>query len=155
MSAINGEGYGHSHAWVYEGSFPGVSQYRCAREECGALFTHAYNETPDIFKAIEETGISDLCPGLEAEKEPERVGIIEQGLVITKFRLIEIWARSIDDKHPAMASQGLYLIRLHPFDDSKYVEHYLGTRKPGGGLFCRLISKGDYNNLLEASYGSS
>lgn len=62
MSAINGDGYGSSHDW--RGVTPQDNSkrtiYDCAA--CGSSFTHFYDETPDIFRAIERAGVVDVCP---------------------------------------------------------------------------------------------
>ena len=59
MSHINGQGYGSSHDWMYQGSIPKASGYQC--KGCGERFTHMYDETPNIFQAIEQAGVPDAC----------------------------------------------------------------------------------------------
>ena len=55
MTDIHGEGYGDEHDW--ERMVAPV--YRCRR--CNAWFTHNYIKTPDIFQAMKDAGIPDLC----------------------------------------------------------------------------------------------
>ena len=59
-SDINGEGWGSDHLWHYESTPSTASYYKCAR--CFWPFAHSYNHTPDIFKAMRESGIPDKCP---------------------------------------------------------------------------------------------
>lgn len=63
MSHINGSGYGSSHNWQDRGTpYSGVTKYKC--KDCGALFSHYYHDTGNIFKAIEESEIPDNCPAV-------------------------------------------------------------------------------------------
>lgn len=60
MSHINGTGYGSSHDWIYRGTpYGGCTKYKCAK--CNVDFSHHYNDTGNIFKAIEEEGVPDKC----------------------------------------------------------------------------------------------
>ena len=71
MSHINGTGYGSSHDWENCGSIQwgirrlpsmaACTSYKC--KSCGAAFGHHYNITANIFKAIEEAGMLDICEG--------------------------------------------------------------------------------------------
>lgn len=71
-SAIFGDGYGSAHVWRYLGSNQNpvgiedkFSRYIC--RDCEAHFMHRYDLEPDIFKAMEETGVPEECnPGVEA-----------------------------------------------------------------------------------------
>lgn len=73
MSHVNGIGYGSSHNWENRGSLQWGSMglpstaartdYNC--KDCGVRFVHQYNITPNIFKAIEEAGVPDICTGQE------------------------------------------------------------------------------------------
>jgi hypothetical protein len=61
-SDIFGEGYGSSHSWRRGHTSPYKStEYICV--DCGALFLHDYDETPNIFEAINEAEIPDQCVG--------------------------------------------------------------------------------------------
>ena len=64
MSKINGSGFGDSHDWVcdQQGSYEHIASWRCNR--CKKGFRHFYNETPNIFQAIEESGLPDKCEKL-------------------------------------------------------------------------------------------
>lgn len=59
-SDINGIGHGSDHHWHYEGTPSNASIYKCAK--CFWTFAHYYNHTPDIFKAIQASGVHDKCP---------------------------------------------------------------------------------------------
>lgn len=60
-SHIRGDGYGSSHDW--RGDTPQDNSkrtfYTCS---CGAAFCHYYDAEPDIFAAIEQSGMPDSCP---------------------------------------------------------------------------------------------
>jgi len=58
-SQIFGDGWGADHLWHYESTPSNTSYYKCAR--CFWPFGHAYNHTPDIFKAMKEGGVPDKC----------------------------------------------------------------------------------------------
>lgn len=66
MSDINGKGYGDSHDWAklvtaqVQSWGRKETLYKCRR--CDVLFSHFYDETPDIFEAIEKAGVQDECP---------------------------------------------------------------------------------------------
>ena len=73
MSHISGKGYGFSHKWE-RGDTEQVSgfwgdtggrkktNYRC--KNCRTLFTHYYDEVPDIFEAMRNQGIINQCPAI-------------------------------------------------------------------------------------------
>ena len=64
MSDIYGTGFGSTHDWRYDitdifGGEPG-SRYIC--QNCGQVFVHYYNSTPDIFEAMERnSNVTDDC----------------------------------------------------------------------------------------------
>lgn len=64
-SDIYGEGFGSSHSWQRLGtrqtddSLYKCTQYLC--RDCGELFNHMYDHTPNIFLALEKSGCSDKC----------------------------------------------------------------------------------------------
>jgi len=60
MSDISGTGYGSSHDWKrkYTTEYK-VTIYECGN--CGADFRHAYDVTPEIFKALEESSVPEHC----------------------------------------------------------------------------------------------
>lgn len=66
-SAINGNGYGSVHIWVRRGTDQvgsasasmKASHYRCSA--CGETFSHYYDLQGDIFKAMQEEGVSATC----------------------------------------------------------------------------------------------
>ena len=69
-SQIGGSGYGDSHFWIRGStnqggfgqdlsSFDKATHYNC--ETCGAGFTHRYDVVPDIFTAIENSGVPSEC----------------------------------------------------------------------------------------------
>lgn len=67
-SDIHGFGYGSSHSWKLEGSrqLPYHADYRLKETSytcivCDRTFHHYYDVTPDIFAAIEQSGIPDEC----------------------------------------------------------------------------------------------
>lgn len=65
-SEIYGEGYGSSHTWKHTGtaqvganSALKKSSYIC--EECQEVFHHQYDMIPNIFQAMEHTGVAEEC----------------------------------------------------------------------------------------------
>jgi len=70
MSDINGSGYGDSHNWQRGDSLQwgnmglpsSAAQTKYTCKDCGESFCHHYNITPNIFQAMEDSGISDVCP---------------------------------------------------------------------------------------------
>lgn len=69
MSDIYGTGYGSNHNWKRGGTNQvgswgtKATVYKCA--DCNAIFTHYYDHIPDIFVALEDTGVSENCPKKE------------------------------------------------------------------------------------------
>lgn len=60
MSDIQGNGYGSAHDWKCGYTGPSkVTPYVCAR--CGEKFYHAYDNIPDIFTAMKNTGVKENC----------------------------------------------------------------------------------------------
>lgn len=70
-SHIHGEGFGHSHVWIRGGTNQGgfgqgltasqkATAYMCPN--CGSSFSHQYDVVPNIFQAIENAGVVDVCP---------------------------------------------------------------------------------------------
>lgn len=59
MSDINGKGYGSDHDWQLLTGGRGYSLYFC--RTCMVRFTHYYDETHDIFEAIEKYGVPETC----------------------------------------------------------------------------------------------
>lgn len=61
MSDITGNGWGASHDW--KGHTPQDNSkrtiYECAA--CEERFVHHYDETPNIFTAMHNRGVSDKC----------------------------------------------------------------------------------------------
>jgi hypothetical protein len=77
-SDVIGDGWGADHLWHYESTPSNASYYKCAR--CFWPFAHAYNHTPDIFKAMRDSGVPDKCsrqqlwpvrPGYASAEEAE------------------------------------------------------------------------------------
>lgn len=68
MSHINGEGYGSTHDWWHDTTelFRGDigSRYFC--KNCGACFVHMYHRIPDVFDAMRDEGVPQVCAGIEA-----------------------------------------------------------------------------------------
>lgn len=72
MSDIHGSGFGSKHNWHRHFTRANKSTpYTC---DCGASFTHWYDETPNIFQAIKEAGVPEDC----ASKLVEQNGHIAQ-----------------------------------------------------------------------------
>ena len=63
MSDIKGEGYGSSHDWQHDitDSFRGDKGSRYFCSSCGACFIHMYDLIPDIFEAMRDEGLPDIC----------------------------------------------------------------------------------------------
>ncbi len=60
MGDIQGIGYGCDHDWENRGtSIHRTTHYKCRR--CGCGFWHAYNDTPNIFKAMKLAGVPKDC----------------------------------------------------------------------------------------------
>lgn len=65
MTQIHGFGYGESHNWIRGQTFVADrpedkgTVYTCP---CGASFVHRYDLIPDIWKAIKESGVTEICP---------------------------------------------------------------------------------------------
>lgn len=67
MSDIRGSGYGDNHKWKkcytpQVGSAPNnqrYTYYEC--RECGFVFIHYYNITPNIFKAMNDVNVPAEC----------------------------------------------------------------------------------------------
>ena len=66
QSEIHGTGYGDSHTWsrifTTLGDLEYYEKFTSYSCKCGADFNHYYDVTPDIFKAIKESGVPDKCP---------------------------------------------------------------------------------------------
>lgn len=86
-SEIFGKGCGSDHLWHYEGTPSNSSCYKCAR--CFWNFAHYYNHTPDIFKAMKDSGVPDKCarvqlwpvrPGYASTEEQEKYEQIRSSL---------------------------------------------------------------------------
>lgn len=75
MSMVVGHGYGDSHEWEQPSDLQyywtdskgqpqlfvgGPSVWRCRL--CGATFKHYYHQIRDIFEAIKQAGVPDVCP---------------------------------------------------------------------------------------------
>jgi hypothetical protein len=71
VSDINGTGYGSDHAWKHIRDGSSYSVYSC--RNCPATFTHFYDATPNIFKAIEAAGVPKSCPPNDDAKAAECV----------------------------------------------------------------------------------
>lgn len=65
MSDISGNGYGSAHDWMRLYTEPSkVTFYVC--NDCGENFAHAYDEIPNIFQAMRETGVKENCETVKA-----------------------------------------------------------------------------------------
>ena len=59
-SHIQGTGWGSDHVWIRgHTGFDKCTAYECA--ECGVEFYHHYEQIPDIFKAMQESGVPEKC----------------------------------------------------------------------------------------------
>ena len=69
MSDIMGSGWGFDHDWKCLGTpYSGVTHYKC--KACETRFTHYYNHTPEIGKAMHASGVPEHCPAIAALEEP-------------------------------------------------------------------------------------
>ncbi len=60
---IRGDGYGSSHNWERNITdlFGGEKGTRYFCRGCGACFVHTYDLEPDIFKAMRDRDVHDIC----------------------------------------------------------------------------------------------
>ena len=66
MSDIHGVGYGSGHNWK-RGDTANVGSWgtKCTTwkcMDCNQEFNHYYDDCPDIFEAIKDAGITQVCP---------------------------------------------------------------------------------------------
>ena len=65
MSEITGKGYGDKHDWKCPGTeqnpFPESRSTLFTCEKCNEYFRHYYHVIPDIFEAMKENNINELC----------------------------------------------------------------------------------------------
>lgn len=60
MSDINGEGHGSDHNWKHSHTSEGrQTLYKCV--DCHHVFWHDYPHVPNIFEAMEKTGVPLKC----------------------------------------------------------------------------------------------
>ena len=67
-SDIYGTGFGSTHNWVGYTPQNNSKQTLYTCSACMARFIHAYDNTPNIFDAIELSGVADVCPNLKEVK---------------------------------------------------------------------------------------
>lgn len=70
MSDIFGQGFGDDHDWQAGWTTPAkMTPYKCRR--CGETWAHSYDITPQIHKAMQESGrVSEHCSGPSAPLKP-------------------------------------------------------------------------------------
>ena len=63
MSDIRGEGWGSTHDWRADitDQFGGGMGTRYFCGACGSCFVHRYHEIPDIFDAMKNENIPEVC----------------------------------------------------------------------------------------------
>lgn len=84
MSDIRGDGWGSTHDWQRDITerFSGTMGTRYFCRGCKAPFVHLYRKTPDIFTALHNFGVEEVCPVM-APVEPVEAEIETPGNIIT------------------------------------------------------------------------
>ena len=66
-SDITGSGYGAAHHWKNRGTHLRSTLYQCSA--CNVKFWHHYPHEPNIFRAMDVSGVPNECPALAVKKE--------------------------------------------------------------------------------------
>ncbi len=76
MSELRGKGYGDQHNWKSgDTEQSAVPMYRSTLwtcSDCNEGFKHFYHQCPDIFDAMKQAGIKEICVGKKVTLEDDR-----------------------------------------------------------------------------------